>query len=243
MALPVPRRNRVAWAYALVFHVFLLMSLVSLVRQSQFPEQMDPADLGESGGGGGGRTFIVSLPAPAPAERVPEVVRRSAPPVRVPVVAPPILPPVETPPPVPADTVTRAPADSAGTRGTGGGSQGGAGTGTGPGSGAGTGPGSGPGRGGGTGGTGTGSLARGPEPRQLILPPFEFPRSMRGMTIQVTFVVESDGRVSDVVFVPEVPDRGYGKQLERTMKSYLFRPARSDEGLPVRGATVVHITF
>jgi protein TonB len=245
MALPVPRRNRVAWAYALVFHVFLMMSLVSLVRQSQFDDQVDPTDPSESGGGGGGgRTYIVSLPAPAPAERAPEVVRRPKPPVRVPVVAPPLLPPIETPAPKPADTVARAPADSAGTTGTGGGSQGGAGTGKGPGSGAGTGPGSGPGRGGGTGGgTGTGSLARGPEPRQLILPPFEFPKSMRGMTIQVTFVVESDGRVSDVVFVPEVPDRGYGKQLEKTMKSYLFRPARSDEGLPVKGATVVHITF
>lgn len=243
MAMPKPRRSRLAWGYALVVHVFLLMSLVSLVRQSQIPAEVDPPDSAESGGGGGGRTFIVALPAPVPAERAPEVVRRPTPPVRVPVVAPPILPPVETPPPVPADTVIRAPADSAGRAGTGGGTQGGAGTGTGPGSGAGTGPGSGAGRGGGTGGPGTGSLARGPEPRQLILPPFEFPRSMRGMTIQVTFVVESDGRVSDVVFVPEVPDRGYGKQLEKTMKSYLFRPARSVEGLPVKGATVVHITF
>jgi len=244
MALPVPRRSRLAWGYALVIHVFLLLTLVSLVRQALPWEQMDRGDLDELGGGGGGRTFLVALPAPAAAQKAPEVVRRPTPPVRVPVVAPPLLPPVETPPPKP-DTVTRAPRDSTATTGTGGGSQGGAGTGTGPGSGPGTGPGSGPGKGGGPGGAGTGtaSLARGPEPRQLILPPFEFPKAMRGMTIQVTFVVESDGRVSDVVFVPEVPDRGYGKQLEKTMKSYLFRPARSDEGLPIKGATVVHITF
>jgi outer membrane biosynthesis protein TonB len=249
MALPIPRRSRLAWGYALVVHVLLLLTLVSVVRQGERPDDLDLIDPEEAGGGGGGgRAFIVALqapePAPTPTERVPPVVRRPTPPVKVPVVAPPILPPIDTPAPVPADTVTRAPADSAGTKGTGGGAQGGAGTGTGPGSGAGTGPGSGTGRGGGPGGTGTGtSRARGPEPRQLILPPFEFPKSMRGMTIQVTFVVESDGRVSDVVFIPEVPDRGYGKQLEKTMKSYLFRPARSDEGLPIKGATVVHITF
>jgi protein TonB len=245
MAMPMPRRSRLAWAYALVAHVFLLLMLVSLVRQAPIWERMDRRDLEDlGGGGGGGRTFIVALPAPAAAEKAPAVIRRPPPPVRVPVVAPPLLPPIETPPPKPADTVTRAPRDTTATTGTGGGSQGGTGTGTGPGSGPGTGPGSGPGRGGGPGGTGTGtSLARGPEPRQLILPPFEFPKAMRGMTIQVTFVVESDGRVSDVVFVPEVPDRGYSKQLEKTMKSYLFRPARSDEGLPIKGATVVHITF
>ncbi len=231
-----------AWAVALLSHVFMLVLLISLVRRALPWEEMRVLEEVDSGGGGGGRTFLIPLSSPPrTAVRPPPVVERRTPPVRVPVVAPPILPPVETPPPQPVDTVVHAPAaDSAGQTGTGGGTGGGSGTGTGPG----TGAGSGPGKGGGTGGgTGPGTLARGPEPRQMILPPFDYPKSMRGMTIQVTFVVESDGRVADVVFVPEVPDGGYAKKLETVMKSYRFRPARSAEGLPVRGATTVHITF
>lgn len=220
-------------------HVFLLLLLISLVRRALPWEEMPVLEETESGGGGGGRTYMIALPrTPPPVRPQPVVQRRTPPPVAV--VAPPILPPVETPPPQPVDTVVRPPADSGGQAGTGGGTGGGAGTGAGPGTGSGTGP----GKGGGTGGgTGPGTLARGPEPRQMILPPFDYPKSMRGMTIQVTFVVESDGRVADVVFVPEVPDGGYAKKLETVMKSYRFRPARSAEGLPVRGATTVHITF
>ncbi len=240
--MPEHRRDRSSWSVALFAHVVLILILGAVVREGPiWDELLQWEESGEPGGGGGGRSYsIVVLPPAAPKEQ-PRVV---VPPVRqppVPVVAPPVIPPVATTPPAPpADSVPRPAGDSGSRAGSGGGTGGGSGSGTGPG----TGPGSGPGRGPGTGGGGSGtSLARAPEPRQLILPPFDFPKEMRGTTIQVTFVVESDGKVATVVFSPEVPDRAYAKKLENVMKSYRFRPARSPEGLPVRGATTVHITF
>src|SRR6185436_18846979 len=125
--------------------------------------------------------------------------------------------------------------------GSGGGSGGGAGPGTGPGSGPGSGPGaSGPGSGGADSGRAGG---RPPEPRQLILPPFDYLRSMKGRTIQATFFVLADGRVDNVVFAEEIPDRGYAKKLEQVLRAYRFRPARSADGAPIAGHTTVSITF
>jgi hypothetical protein len=82
-----------------------------------------------------------------------------------------------------------------------------------------------------------------PEPRQLIVPPFDYPRSMRGLSVDVNFFVRADGRVERVVFIPEIPDRAYAKKLEDVMRAYRFRPARSAEGLPVAGNTVVRVSF
>lgn len=99
----------------------------------------------------------------------------------------------------------------------------------------------------GTGGTGNGDStrtgARPPEPRQLILPPFDYPRAMRGQSIDVNFFVLADGRVDHVVFVPEIPDRAYAKKLEDAMRAYRFRPARSSEGQAVPGVAVVRVSF
>jgi hypothetical protein len=87
------------------------------------------------------------------------------------------------------------------------------------------------------------NAGRPPEPRQLILPPFDYPPVMRGRTIAVTFFVLVDGRVDRVVFSEEIPDRGYAKKLETVLRAYRFRPARSPEGAPVSGVTTVSISF
>jgi len=55
--------------------------------------------------------------------------------------------------------------------------------------------------------------------------------------------VLADGRVDNVVFAEELPDRGYAKKLEQVLRAYRFRPARSAEGLPVPGHTTVSISF
>jgi hypothetical protein len=165
-----------------------------------------------------------------------------------PVLPPPVPTPTITPKPVPPP-VTAPPADTltpAVTGGTTAGGSGGSGGGSGGGAGPGTGPGSGPGTAG-TGGRGgadsTIGVGRDPEPRQLILPPFDYPKTMRGLTIAVTFFVLADGRVDHVAFAPEISDHGYAKKLEDVMRAYRFRPARSPAGLPIPGRTTVSVSF
>ena len=239
--MPLRPRSKVGAWLSLLAHLLVIL-LIAVVTRDRLLWRAPPLDQygNEAGGGGGGSrqvTMIPLGPVPPPATVVPPPPPVVVPPVNPPVTVPRDIPPVDTTPPAPRDT---APAPAAGgTPGSGGGTGGGSGTGTGPGSGPGTGPGS-----GGT-GTGTDSVKSGrpPEPRQLILPPFDYPRSMKGRTIQVTFFVLADGRVDNVVFAEELPDRGYAKKLEQVLRAYRFRPARSAEGLPVPGHTTVSISF
>lgn len=76
----------------------------------------------------------------------------------------------------------------------------------------------------------------------MIIPP-EFPPSMRGVRIAVTFDVAVDGRVRQVAFDPAVPDRGYARRLEAVMRDYRFRPARDAEGRNVAGVARVVLSF
>ena len=82
-----------------------------------------------------------------------------------------------------------------------------------------------------------------PEPRQLILPPAEVPKTLRGVTIAVTFLIGPEGRVDEVRFSPEPDDRGFGRKLEEILRSYRFRPARGTDGLPIAGTFAVQLTF
>jgi len=198
----------------------------------------------KGGGGGGGSLQVVSLPAltrPAAAEVI--KVPPPPPPPVVPVPEPVVLPPPPpTPEPVvavsaPPDSVPSSPSAGQGGPGTGGGK----GTGTGTGQGSGTGPGSGSGSGPGTGGEGGRGFP--PEPRQVILPPLDYPRTLRGRTIAVTFWVGTDGRVERVALAPEIEDGGFAKKFADVMKSYRFRPARSAEGKVIAGTTTVTVTF
>ena len=222
---------------SLLAHLLVLLSVVELTRDASFwnAGELPGPDGRKAGGGGGPRVSLIQLPAP-PAARPAPVVR-----VPAPTKMPTTIPAPETQPAAPpVDTVPHPPVAGE-TAGTGGGSGGGSGGGVGPG----TGPGSGPG----TAGSGAAPSdssrvgARPPEPRQLILPPFDYPRSMRGITIDVNFFVLADGRVDRVVFVPEIPDRAYAKKLEDAMRSYRFRPARSAEGQAVPGIAIVKVSF
>lgn len=247
---PKPRRS--AWGG--VVSVLLHLSLVFLILFFRWRDIMGWDEVSQSGdpskrrggGGGGGSIQAVALPAysrPARAAVELKVVPPPPPPV-VPVPeAQVVVPP--PPPPTPEAVAISAPPDSipaspsAGEGGTGTG--GGKGTGTGPGTGSGTGPGSGSGSGPGSGGDG--GRAFPPEPRQVILPPMDYPKSLRGKTVAVTFWVGTDGRVQAVSTAPEISDGGFAKKFEDVMKNYRFRPARSPEGTVIAGTTTVTITF
>jgi TonB family protein len=82
-----------------------------------------------------------------------------------------------------------------------------------------------------------------PEPRQLILPPLDYPRAMRGRTVAVTFWVKVDGRVERVELDQPIDDRGFQKKFLEVMRHYRFRPARGPDGLVVPGVTTVTVTF
>ncbi len=226
---------------ALIIHLILALIVVESTRNDSWwepPMSEGGGPLDRVAGGGGGREVtMVALPE---ARRTPDPVPKVPPPPPVPV---PVVTPTEVPPPVPAPPVDTLPRTPGGAVTTGDAGRGGGGSGTG------TGPGSGPGSGPGTGGPGTvpadssRTAARDPEPRQLILIPFDYPPSMRGHTIQVTFFVLADGRVDRVLFSEDIPDRGYAKRLETVMRAYRFRPARSAAGQPVPGHTTVSVTF
>ena len=243
--LPKPRRSPWGGIGSVLLHALFIGAIVlanwrEVLSWSPVTQMGDPAAT-KGGGGGGGSIREVALPA---------LERPAAPPALVPPPPPPPQPTpeptpvvVEPPPPEPVVAVTAA-ADSAPkvSTGQGGpGSGGGKGTGTGPGQGSGTGPGSGSGSGPGTGG----DAGRGipPEPRQLILPPLDYPRSMRGRTIAVTFWVGSDGRVERVALDPQIDDGGFARKFSDVMRQYRFRPARSPAGATIPGTTTVSVTF
>ncbi len=244
LGLPAARRSPLAAVVALLLHVGLLALLIRVapLRNLDYQASQGQRSPTSGGGGGGGGIRMIALPALAAAVRTPQttVAPPVAPPVRVP------EPVIETPDPVVAplpDTLpSRSTASPASGSGTGTGTGSGSGTGTGSGSGSGSGDGSGKGAGRGPGG-GDGGTARPPEPRQLILPPTDIPKVLRGATISVTFLVGPEGRVEDVRFSPEPEDRGFARQLEEVMRSYRFRPARGPDGLPVAGTVTVDLTF
>lgn len=245
LELPGPRR-RPTWSFALALalHLALLAFLVSDLGRAAWARVLAPGavvapERGGGGGGGGGREHSVayiSLPAqPAPRPVVPP----KTPVVSRPEPAKPVLPPV-APPAVETTRVAVAPADSVSS---------GAAPGNGPGAGPGAGGGEGGGRGGGVGtGTGPGTGGEGgrgtaPEPRQLVLPPADYPKDMRGRRVDVTFFVAADGRVERIAVDPEIRDGGFARKFEEAMRNYRFRPARSPEGTPVPGTTIVTVFF
>ena len=232
---------------SVILHVTIVLLILfiqyrGILSWEEVTEMGDPGKK-KGGGGGGGRLQVVALPAlPRPAAAKVEVKVPPPPPPVIPVPDPVVVPP---PPPTPEPVVAAvAPPDSVPTTSTGQGGTGtggGKGTGTGPGQGSGSGPGSGTGTGPGTGGAGGRGFP--PEPRQVILPPLDYPKNLRGRTVAVTFWVGTDGRVERVELVPELDDKGFSKKFSDVMKNYRFRPARSPEGTVIAGTTTVSITF
>ncbi len=189
---------------------------------------------------------LITLPPPPPRPKAVIVeVPRPVPPPPV-VVEPPILPvevvvvdtPVVSAPPDSVETTVAA-GDGAGAPGpgegpgSGGGSGGGRGGGVGPGVGAGAGPGTG----------GGGSLARNPEPRQLLLPPEVKDKKLRGQTYAVTFWVRADGRVDRIRVTPEFPDGDYARKFRERMEGYITRPARSPTGAAISGTIKISVSL
>jgi TonB family protein len=82
-----------------------------------------------------------------------------------------------------------------------------------------------------------------PEPRQLILPPLDYPKAMRGRSVAVTFWVTVQGRVERVELDHTLDDRGFQRKFIEVMRNYRFRPARGPEGQAVPGVTTVTVTF
>lgn len=183
--------------------------------------------LGGGGGGGGNRMFAV-FTAPAasmPAAPPPPIVMPTQLSMQIPVTR---LPDVEQPAaPSVADLLHQ-------TQGAGPGQGEGTGTGTGPGSGSGTGGGIGSGKGPGVGSDsgGTGRIFP-PVPIGLLLPP-PAPSGLRGVRLTVRFEISERGEVLSVEVDPPIRDRGYRNEFMDRMRRYIFTPARTLEGRPVR---------
>lgn len=77
----------------------------------------------------------------------------------------------------------------------------------------------------------------------MIIPPDDPPKSLRGQSIRVTFWVAADGRVERIAVTPDIPDRGFARRFEESMRNYRFRPARSPAGLPIPGSTTLTVAF
>jgi protein TonB len=199
---------------------------------------LDQRPGGGGGGGTGGAGFVALTPPPPPPP--PEVIDV---PIVTPTVIPEPTPQPEVPPPVTPPPPAPAPTGAAtGTQGTDGGTGGGQGTGTGPGSGSGVGPGSGGGTGGGTGGGGL----RGTPPvnRTMIWPPIDkYPRSLRGKSIEVTFYIDAQGVVTDLVVSPPITDREYAREFDEALRTYRFRPAKDVDGRAVAGVFLFTFTY
>jgi protein TonB len=248
--MPRPRRRPWALPISLALHALAVVLLVSGIRRdwARTPAVGPivialPAVGGGGGGGGANREAYITPPAAQapPRERPPE------PPLHRPVDEPPVVvPPLSEPTPTESpDTqpsVAAAPVDSAAVRGSTGG---GAGPGTGPGTGGGTGGGAGTGvgPGAGPGPSGAGGRGRPPEPRQLVIPPSDFPKELRGRRIEVTFFVAADGRVEHIQVVPAIAHGGFARKFDESMRNYRFRPARSAAGAPISGSTTITVSF
>jgi hypothetical protein len=125
--------------------------------------------------------------------------------------------------------ITPPPSAAGGSRtGVGGGSGGGAGTGTGAGAGPGTG--------------GDEGYIFPPNPRGVIVPPENPPRSVRGQKYRVQFWVNAEGRVERVAVTPEIPDDRYRRDFQQRMLSYRFYPAKTRDGRTVTSVIAISIT-
>ena len=243
--LPGARRSPWGAAVSLLLHAAVLGLIVQAHwrevlgwEELRAPGDEAPGRTGGGGGGGGIRVIAMPFAHPAPPQSAPAppVVEQVVPVVRTPDPQPLELPQTPIPTAERGDSVGAMEAGQ-GSTGSGGGRGGGIGTGDGTGIGSGKGPGTGDGTGGG------GGKAIPPQPRQLILPPLDYPRSLRGQTVEVTFWVARDGKVERVRLEPEIEDRGFAKRFVDVMMAYRFRPGRSIEGTPTPGTTTVTVSF
>ena len=249
-SLPGPtRRGLLATIVSFLLHALVIYLAIRLTANVVMPDHSPIGDaiqlaLGGGGGGGGqgGAAFEhpVTRPPPPPPPLptpIPPTVVPPPPPVATVTPPPPALQ-QPVPPPTTAANPNPSKTDAAAGSGTGSGGGGGSGTGTGTGSGQGPGTGSGSG-----GGSGSGKGGFPPQPKQMIVPGLDGPKKLHGKTVEVTFHVAADGRVTDISVVPPIEDRAYGRKFDVVMRDYRFTPARDPNGNPVPGVTTIAVTF
>jgi hypothetical protein len=258
--LGVPSRvrepKRTGTAAALLFHLLLILLIVSPWGADLLVREIEGAGgPGPAGGGGGGnrgsggaperiKYVAVAPPPPPPVAITPPVI----PPLVPPVVPPPVVPPPPQPqpvaPPTPAAAtapVASAPAPTPGTGGgTGNDGSAGSGPGTGGGQGSGVGTGKGTSVGAGTGG-GNGSIYP-PQPTELFIPPLPVPGKVKGMQLVAVFDVDSTGKVIGFDF-NETKDGAYNRKLRDVLGGIRFRPGVNGAGVPVRAQGSVTYIF
>lgn len=235
------RRGRAATALSFLFHALIIYLAIRLTAVVTLPERSPIGDaiqlaLGGGGGGGGqrGSAFQHTAVPPPPPVVTPAIV----PPPPTPTVIPP--PPVQPPAPPPASADPNPPASTVAAAGTGTGTGGGNGSGSGTGTGSGQGPGSGSGSGGGNGG-GRGGFP--PENKQLVIPNLDAPKKLRGKSVEVTFMVSAEGRVTSFTVAPPIEDRNYAKKFDEIIRDFQFKPARDPSGKAVAGTMTMVFTF
>lgn len=244
------RRDRGTWGWltgSVVAHGLVIFALVfDWSGPPTLPDMRAPGGEGPLGGGGGGgaeHITYVQLPAwdpPAKPEEEQPVPER---PEDV-VLPPPTLVEVrlETPrfeiPPL------RVTDQGATVLGRGPGTGGGPGAGTGSGGGVGTGQGTGIGSHTGPGSGGDGGEIFPPATRFAAIPFGDaMPKSVRGKTYSLLFVVTADGLVEKVDIVPQIRDVEARRKLVAMLMEWRFAPAITREGVPVRAEVVVSITL
>lgn len=226
-------------ALAAAIHALVIIGIVMAERLARDAAGA-AGSLGGGGGGGGGVIHYVQLP-PAPAaalrprredattEPQPAELALPKPELEVPL---PKAPELELPPPPPrAIANVETLGSGVGTRsdaGSGSGSGGGSGTGKGTGVGSSSGP-----------GVGDHRYVLAPEPRSVLYPFEEAPKSIRGRQFIVRFWVDARGRVTRVEVEPPIEDESFLRTLLRRMYQWTFYAARMADGTAVEGELVI----
>ncbi|HEV7366963.1 MAG TPA: hypothetical protein VGN76_14035 [Gemmatimonadales bacterium] len=241
LKLPQPPRRWSGLTASLLLHGVVLGLMVGY-GERLWRRTLAPGDAvlfggrPSAAGGGGNRVAYITLPSlPEPAAtRVPKV----APPVPHPQLVVPPAPQPEQPKavtPQPVNTVAAPPAAAPGDSGTGKGTGSATAPGEGQGRGTGTSAGQGPG--------GPGAKVRPPEPRDMAFPFDTPPKELRGVSLNVTFWVQVDGKVERYTVEPEIKDREYAKKFDEVMRAFRFTPARAPDGTRVPGTTRISFTL
>ena len=74
--------------------------------------------------------------------------------------------------------------------------------------------------------------------------PFDTPpKELRGVSLNVTFWVQVDGKVERYTVEPEIKDREYAKKFDEVMRAFRFTPARAPDGTRVPGTARISFTL
>ncbi|MFN2400587.1 MAG: hypothetical protein ABR543_18415 [Gemmatimonadaceae bacterium] len=247
IGLPLEKQSPWAAPISVLLHalVVALIFLPILISDALDPAAAGAGGRGPMGGGGGGR--LGSGGAAIIRERLQYVVPAPVPEQPTPEVTPPVTPEAVEPTPTEAivDLKIEAPSteiDMALTRGTGGGTGNDGTNGNGPGTGGGVGSGVGTGRGSSVGpGTGGGDgLIYPPVPVHFFLPPLPAPERIKPYHTVAQIDVDSTGRILGVRFSPS-KDGSYNRRLNEVLHQLKFRPATTQDGVPVRATALVDI--